>query len=330
MRLAFLQIHDAPYRMDFLRHLAEQESIELSVYTYESADKNHLYWDIQELGYDSRSLGPFLRIGPSLFHFKLLNPFFIRQFDAVAVMAHSNITSLLAFFWCKVWGTPYIYMADTVEERMTGRLITKIKKSIYGNALFLFVTGKASKHFYMGRYNIPEDKIMTGYYNFEFDRIHKLVAEGREMRTENRTELGVMPSDVLSVMVANFLPFRDHLALIKSFDFRNENKLLLVGEGEHLDTCKSYVHQNSLKDKVLFLSGLPFENMVRLLAACDIYVHSGKEPYSTMPILAKLVGLKFGYHGDIPAYYDLENNTVPVELDAPVVVKRFTDKLKYI
>ncbi len=328
MRLAFLQIHDAPYRMDFLRYLAKNKTVDLTVYTYKPDDSHHLYWDLKNFGYTSLALGPSLRMGPSLLHVKLLNPFFLKRYDRVAVMAHSNMTSLLAFFWCRIWKIPYVYMADTVEERMTSWLMRKIKAAIYLHAAFLFVTGHVSKRFFIETYGVPDEKILIGYYNFDYETIRGLAREGMLQRGNMRAQLGVLPSDTLSVMVANFLPFRDHLSLIKQFDYESGNKLLLIGEGECLTSCKIYVEQQVLKDKVLFMPGLSFEAMIRLLPVCDVYVHSGKEPYSTMPLLARLAGLRLGFHGDVPAFEDLKGDSVPCDFDSQEVAEQFVAACK--
>jgi len=330
LRLAFLQIHDAPYRMDFLRCLAVQEDVELTVYTYQKQDLVHSYWALGDLGYASCSLGAAVRIGPSLLHFRLLNPFFLRSFDMVAVMAHSHITSLLAYFWCLVWGIPYVYMADTVWERISSLWARSMKAVIYQRAAFLFVPGAVSARFFARAYGIAPDKVMMGYYNFSYAKIKAWAEAGRIDRLETRRALKVNAEDELSIMVANFLPFRKQLGLIQSFNFSDGQKLILVGEGTCLAECKTYVEKNKLDHRVIFIPGLPFEKMVKLLVACDVYVHSGKEPYSTMPLLAKLVGLRLGRHGDIPAYADVGEETWAEKFDAHKVAVAFADRCRIV
>lgn len=323
MKLAFLQIHDAPYRMDFLRHLARQPSIDLTVFSYLPVDQAHVYWKLETGGYVSRGLGRFLKFGPSMLHFRLLNPWFLKPFDMVAVTAHSNLTSLLAYFWCWFWGIPYVYMADTVDERLTARVFRAIKAAIYKRAAFLFVTGRASMRFFQDRYGVPEDRLLAGYYSFDYARIRALEDEGRKQRQTVRRKLGISEEATLRIMAANFLPFREHLKLIKKFGQTVDGHLLLIGEGECLADCKGYVEAHGLSGRVHFMPGQPFDDLVRLLPAGDVYVHSGREPYSTMPLLARLAGLRLGEHGDVPAFEDLEGGVLPEDFDAPLVAARF-------
>ena len=327
MKLAFLQIHDAPYRMDFLRHLARQPSIDLTVFSYKPADPAHPYWGLDAGGYVSRGLGRYLKFGPSMLHFRLLNPWFLKRFDAVAVTAHSNLTSLLAYGWCRLWGIPYVYMADTVDERLKTPVFRRIKAAIYKRAAFLFVTGRASMRFFQERYGVPESRLLVGYYSFDYARIRAWADEGRRLRQTLRRHLGVPDEATLSVMAANFLPFRDHLELIKKFEQKAKDHLLLIGEGECLAACKRYVEAQGLSRRVHFMPGQTFEGLVRLLPAGDVYVHSGREPYSTLPLLARLAGLRLGEHGDVPAFEDLEGEAVPEAFDAPGVAGRFYDHL---
>lgn len=327
MKLAFLQIHEAPYRMDFLRHLAQQASVELTVFTYKPDDPAHPYWGLKSGGYVLRNLGYRVKIGPSMLHFRLLNPFFLKKYDVVAVTAHSNLTSLLAFCWCRLWRIPYVYMADTVDERLTTPLFRKVKAAIYHRAAFLFVTGKASVRFFRERYGLPESRLLVGYYSFDYAQIRAWATEGRAQRQAMRRHLGVAENETLSIMAANFLPFRDHLGLIRRFEQQAEGQLLLIGEGACLARCQAYVKDHGLRGRVHFMPGQTFEELVRLLPVADVYVHSGREPYSTLPLLARLAGLRLGDHGDIPAFEDLDGDEVPDAFDAAVVAARFTERL---
>ncbi|MDD5704321.1 MAG: hypothetical protein PHR35_00225 [Kiritimatiellae bacterium] len=326
MKLAFLQIHDAPYRMDFLRYLTRQPSLELTVFSYTPADTAHAYWGLEADGCVSHDLGRRLTLGPSMLHFRMLNPWLLKRFDAVAVTAHSNLTSLLAYFWCRFWRIPYVYMADTVDERLTASVFRAIKAAIYQRAAFLFVTGCVSKRFFKERYGVPDSKLLAGYYSFDYEKIRAWADEGRRQRDAVRCGLGVAQDDELSIMAANFQPFREQLGLIRRFERRPAGHLLLIGEGTCLPACRKYVESQGLSSRVHFLPGMSFEDLVRLLPAGDVYVHTGREPYSTMPLLARLAGLRLGDHGDIPAFEDLEGEAVSEAFDAPVVAARFAER----
>ena len=502
IKLAFLQIHAAPYRNDFLRYLGQEPGIELTIYSYKEEDPAHSYWELPEEGVVAHSLGRAWQVGSSLLHWRMLNPFFLRRFDLVAVTAHSHMTSLLAYFWCWVWRIPYIYMADTVWERRTSWLMRRVKAAIYRRAAFLFVTGRASVRFFMEQYGVAPERLQVGYYNFDYAKIRRLAAEGRREREAVRRAWGVGEGEQVALMAANFLPFREHLELIRWFEREGwatgVGHLVLVGGGggggsggeggvggrePRMDTngresgekggggeepristnscgnfppagagsliaenchsralppeggivadyrnqetgcddegkkgaascasagalsqppsgsdervkagaasctaagalsqppsgsdervkadcggkglppsreasgmrlgtaspsrdgaeapdwlppeggtpargteaeCRRYVRERGLEGRVHFVPGVKFEALVRLLAAADIYVHSGREPYSTMPLLARLAGLELGYHGEIPGLEDLVDGEVPEELDARVVAR---------
>lgn len=324
MKIAFLQIHAAPYRSDFLRHLARQEGVDLTVFNYLPQDRAHRYWDLKKSGVVSHSLGPHVRLGPSMLHSRLLNPLFLNKYDLVVVTAHSNLTSLLAYCWCLLWRIPYVYMADTVEERLTASAFRAIKAAIYRRAAFLFVTGRASMRFFAERYGVPRERMLAGCYSFDYAKIREWAREGRRQRDAVRQRLGVAKEVTLSVMAANFLPFREHLGLIQRFEQRPAEQLLLIGDGPCLPACREYVVSRGLERRIHFMPGMDFEELVRILPAGDVYVHAGREPYSTMPLLARLAGLRLGEHGDIPAYEDLEEEEeAPRELDAPLVAALF-------
>ncbi|NLL84278.1 MAG: glycosyltransferase family 4 protein [Lentisphaerae bacterium] len=323
MKIAFLQIHEAPYRDDFLYYLNRQDGVELSVFSYKKSDEYHTYWGLEQQEPVAKWLGRHLRLGSSLLHFKLLNPFFLRRFDMVAVTAHSNMTSLLAYLWCWVWGVPYVYMADTVTERIRCRPAYHFKAAIYKKAAFIFVPGVVSRQFFIERYGIVDKKILLGYYSFSYSKIRGWAEVGREEREAIRSKLGMAEGERLAIMAANFLSFRDHLGLIKVFAKREEWHLLLIGEGPTLIKCKRYVEVNGLSDYIHFMKGQKFKTLIAILTAGDEYVHSGKEPFSTMPLLARLCGVKLGEHGDIPSWKDLESGSLPGYLDAEEVARRF-------
>lgn len=75
------------------------------------------------------------------------------------------------------------------------------------------------------------------------------------------------------IYVARFHKEKNHELLIKAFEklqFKINAKLYFLGVGEYMDTCKSYVRQAGLEDKIIFLG---FDkNPYKYLAKADCFV----------------------------------------------------------
>lgn len=324
MRLAFFQIHEAPYRQAFLDALAKR--IELDVFNYEASDLAHDYWGLGERPSNRKPLGACVRFGGSMLHFTCLVPLWLLRYDAVVVSAHSNLTSILIICWCRLLQVPYVYMADTVSERLRGQVIRWFKRFIYEGAAFLFAPGRASIRFFKDAYGIPSERILAGCYSFNFETVRRMAAKGVGGRIAVRASFGFTSEDRIQIMAANFTKTRNQDELIRNLP--TGERLLLIGNGERRAECERLVVELGRSDSVRFVDGLPFDRLVCVLAVCNECVHFANEPFSTVPIVARILGVPVRTGGCVPSAEDIpDTDWFREAFDSERVAERFVQRL---
>jgi glycosyltransferase involved in cell wall biosynthesis len=291
-----LSMHPAPYRDPTYAEVSRRGRIRLQVLTLSESDGGHPFWDLEKPNYPNTFLGRGYRIGrgqcihPGLI--RLLHDF---HFDAV-VISSLSATMRLAMLFCWLNGVPYVYSSDGVfNERLhpVGRIVRSFRdRLVASRAGAVFVPGRAAR-VYVESLGVPAARVFEGCYQLDTNRIHNAVEETRMWRDRLRAELGIGQSCFVFLMVANMIPARHHQFLLNAFHVvraHSDSYLVLIGEGPERQSLEE-ICQTSHYENVRIAGGVSYKDLPEWYAACDAYVHSGYEPYSTAVAYAATAGL---------------------------------------
>jgi len=197
----------------------------------------------------------------------------IRQFKPDLVSAHSTKAGFAARFSCAVLRVPVIFTAH-------GWAFTEGKSSLarYFLALAERLSAKVTKKIICVsehdkklalRFRVAPEQKLTVIHNGMEPSLY-LNADGSKVRSE----LGLRGDQILTTMVARFVPQKDHATLLQAISSLSEGKykFALVGGGERENLYRERVERQRLTNNVIFLSER--RDVPQILAASDIFVLS--------------------------------------------------------
>ena len=293
-RVAFISTHPAPYRDSTLALVHQRGLMELTALTLFQEDAGHSYWNLDKQSYPNMLLGKGFRLLKySYFHPRILPSLILKDFDVVVVPGYRHLTCQLAIAYCIFTHTPLIYSADSAKLETNRKDISPLLRFTLKHSSTLWVPGKASRA-YAVQHGVNPNKIYEGCYNLDSVSILKQIQAERICRNELRSKLDVDDKAFVFLMVANMIKNRNHLFLLNVMaqvvTKQPRASLLLIGLGPERqkieEICNSQKYSN-----IRIVDPVPFNDLPKWYAACDAYVHSGSEPYSTALAYAAKAGL---------------------------------------
>lgn len=261
---AILVMHRAPYRDPVLDFLAKRGLVD--VFSIFDHDRGHVWAGFRR---DASALAGRCLVVRLLSRFVLS-----RRYGTVVWPAYHPWWLTLPIVVSAILGRRYGLTSDTKEEN-GGRFAQTLKRYIHRRAAFVWVPGEAARVFLSERYGVSEDRVVDGLF----------LVDAKEVCGTG----GKQPKSVCRhfLMVANDIPGRRIDVLVEGFRrWRREMKrtdvrLVLCGHN-----CGKYAG-----DGVVGLDGVLWHDMLRLYDEADVYVHNGKEQYSTAVQIATLRGM---------------------------------------
>ena len=286
MRIAFISMHPAPYRDALIERLVGSFTGEIDVFHLYDSDVGHKFWALSEPKYRATCIvGNGDNVSQLQLLLRLLRLFvFIKKYDCVVWPGYVQWSVRAALLISALLGRKYVLSIDSVEQPPIGKLAFGIKKWMIKHAVALFVPGEASKVFLMKAFAIPEEKIICGAYALDGAMLEKKILELRHagVRSKIRAKLGIDQDAKVFLMVANMIPTRRYRVTSAGFvNFANSQDncvFVMVGKGPEYEQVSLYVKEHAC---LRTIEGCSFDDMLKLYAASDVYVHGGKEPAST-------------------------------------------------
>lgn len=254
-------IHRAPYRDPVIDAL--EKTGEVDSFSIHATDGGHRFAHFKD---DVAAL-----FGRGLV-FRLLRKFVLsRRYGLVIWPAYYPRWLTLPILVSAVLGRRYAISLDTNTE-LGGAFTRFLKRYMFQHADFLWVPGASSRTYLMDEFGVEGDRIVEGLY--VVDR-HAVSLSGASRSDSNR------PRHLL--MVGNDVPARRIDVLVEGFKRgrRAGEVLTLCGKG-----CGKFSG-----DGVVAIEGVPWSELPRLYAEADVYVHNGREQYSTAVQIAAMRGL---------------------------------------
>lgn len=299
LTILYLHYHDAPYRNPTLEILRKDPAFE----RFETAvmfpvDKGHSYWG---LDYDEEgviSLGQQDNKGGRKWHSKIRDLLKKKRYDCVVGNGFYHYTSLYLLLNAWLRRIPIVFISDNVSSTNWGNLkrwTEHCKIRVLGKICRCFWVPGASASAYLETYGrISKDRIFHGAYTMETSDLLANYQQALAHRDAFRAELGISAKDRVYLMAANFIPNRQHGLLVEAFARLHEQdahvQLVLLGEGDEQQEVRKRVESLGVSHAVHFIGGVSFDDLAHYYSACDFYVHSGVEPYSTAVMYGAVVG----------------------------------------
>lgn len=291
MRIAFVSNHPAPYRDPFLNRLVKSKNLEVDVYTLFPRDSGHAFWNLSRPEYADRLIVPRPCAKVKTF-FYFLRQIVFGGYDFVLYpgfllwyLSASMIVSALL-------KKPYGFTADTVEHDERMGWWQFLKRYVVWHADLIFCPGQAGKDYWMKRYGVPESKICMGAYALDNAALTERIAHERQAREALRKGFGLSQSEKVFLMVANMIPTRHYpittSGFLKMVERHPEARFLIVGQGPDARAMQELA---KVHKQLIVLPGVSFDEMLRLYALADVYVHGGTEPASTALVIGAIAGL---------------------------------------
>lgn len=311
-KILILSYHPAPYRDPLFNFLSKSSNIYLFVVNLFPMDKGHLYWNLENPDYENFNLRKqisFLGSKKICFHYEI-SRILKREWDIVIIPGLGIITNIFVAFYCILNGIKFIMNCDTISEDNEGNNIwKKIKKYFYLRASAFWVPGVKSKEYFSTKNK--NYLIYEGAYTLDDRKLTTIFDKNKKNKFKILSKYNINPANLNLLMVGNLISARKHefiLNVFKSlYDKYKGINLLIIGDGERKEKLIEFVTKNNLKT-VHFFSNISFNNLSEFYSICDIYVHSGKEPYSTALEYAAICGCPVISSVDIGAAYDYINH----------------------
>jgi len=264
-RIVIGVMHPAPYRQPVLDQICSAGVFDVDVLSNRALDVGHAWAGFGEAN------GALYRGNGIAALFRALGRYvFSQKYDFVCWSAYHPYWLTLPIVLSALMGKKYAIALDSVREEGGGWLARKIKKLIFGRASFLWVPGLASRRFLQDGYGIPAGRIVEGVYvlkRFEgFEKFERF--EG-----------------VTFLTVCNNIPLRRVDALVDGF-----MQLAKGRTGVRLVLCGKNM-QGFVGPNVEVIDGCPWNELPRLYARADVYVHNGAEQFSTAVLMASMLGM---------------------------------------
>ncbi len=292
MKLAFVSSHPAPYRDAFLGGLTKISKLKVDVYSLFTKDGGHDFWKLDAPPYENKVIVSSDGMPGLCVFFRLLRHIVFAGYECVCWPGFFPWYLILCMLLQAILGRKYIIVADTVEQRKINGLSFVIKRFLIRRATILFVPGKRSCEFFATAFNVDQCKICLGAYSLDGNALEELISQYGNDRRRLRSHYGIGEGDKVFLMVANMIKTRHYPitaeAFLRATRNRNDVKFVMVGRGPDLESMQKLAAK---EPSIIVLPGVSFDEMLKLYALSDVYVHGGTEPASTALVIGAIAHL---------------------------------------
>lgn len=200
-----------------------------------------------------------------LYIFRLM-PYF-KEYDLIHVhlfpsMYFVALAKLLSFSKTTILFTEH----STSNRRLQNRIFRPLERMIYSMYTAIVCISESVKITLQHKIGGSDDKYTVINNGIQVAQINQALAY-------DRPQFGFNDADKLICMVSAFRKEKDHETLIQTLEYLPKNyKLLLIGDGERLETVKQFASSLGVAKRVTFL-GLR-SDVYSLIKMCDIAVLS--------------------------------------------------------
>lgn len=202
-----------------------------------------------------------------------LTAFFRRNpYDVVHIYGYK--ANLLVRTLCWYWGPKYIITGQRSTDQNRRWFHSQLDRLTSRRVSLYISNSAAAKKLLVEREKIPEEKIIVIPNGVDCQRFRPPTPEEKAAL---RSRLGLPKTATIMVNVANLLPVKGHMYLLKAIaslpsKIKEKLALLLVGYGPLQESLKKEAALLNLYSVVRFLGRQESENVAKILRAADIFV----------------------------------------------------------
>jgi glycosyltransferase involved in cell wall biosynthesis len=284
-RTKVLLIHNivAPYRLPLFRALANEGSVDLTVWFMSQSARNRVWRPVlsSEVGFAYEILPKleFNYISNDLFTYILNYSFpwrYVRQpFDLMIAAGWLDFASQAGFLLSKLLGRRYILWSESTANESSWRrsLARPLVQTIVAGSDAYIAVGTRSKE-YLCALGAPEDDIFTAFSTVD---VHWFQCRSRELALQRdaiKAELGIAGRRVV-LYCGQFIERKGLRYLVEAFELikarHPDTALAFVGYGPLQSELQATVARRRLAD-VHFLGAMELEDTARVYAVSDVFV----------------------------------------------------------
>lgn len=289
IKLGILTTHPIQYQVPWLRRLAKEPDIDLTVFFCMIPDEQQqsdgfgvkFKWDIPLLdGYRYEVLNNIAKM-PSVTRFRGCDTPGIGKivrdggFDAFIVNGWNVKSCLQLLLTCRRLGVPCIVRGESNAMRPRPWWVRVIHKILLRQYAAFLVIGKSNRDFYLN-YGVPEEKIFRAPYGVDNGRLHAQAEVSSPERNRIRSGWGIPEDAVTFLYCAKFIEKKRPLDLIEALSLaiqRTAKKsihLLMAGDGELRAKCEEIARALNLP--ITFTGFLNQREIVKAYVASDCLI----------------------------------------------------------
>lgn len=278
VRIGYLSWHPAPYRDDFLKRIIKSARLDVVVYTAKTTGDEHTFCAPD---YPTEILMPRKKSDFGVL-VRMLRKLVFGGFDYTFWPGFMSWPVITCEVVSALLGKRYVFCTDCVGEHKTSAIKKWLRSYIIRHSYALIVGGDAGRHFFGTEYGIPNEKMLDGVYSLEGEFLESRIAALRFDREKIRRMYSISPEQKVFLMVANMTPNRNYPVTVGGFrEFVASHigsKFVICGTGAGLSEMQRIAKSDR---SVVVIPGVAFDEMLKLYAMADVYVHGGTEPAST-------------------------------------------------
>ncbi|MCS7010381.1 MAG: glycosyltransferase [Anaerolineales bacterium] len=192
---------------------------------------------------------------------------------------HPFLSGRLALRYCRPLNIPIVFTNHTRYDLYAQTYLPLLPEEISETFLETYMPAFCSA---VDLVIAPSKGIAGVLRRLGVDAPIEIVPNGVEIRRfqkpcqDCRSQLGFQPDDLLLVYSGRLAPEKNLNLLLEAFiavaEAVEHAHLLLIGAGPEEEKLRSLASQSSVADRIHFTGLLPYDELPRYLAACDIFV----------------------------------------------------------
>jgi len=234
------------------------------------------------------------------------------KYDAIILLAWTDVTRGLAFCAGLVFDVPILFMTDAnIFSELSRPMWKKILKKVilgfaFKNTSGFLTAGKANEQLYL-HYGVSPKKMSTLSFSWGYEYFLNAYESLKIDREKIRESFGVAKNEVVILYVGRFSEEKGIIDLLDSYHQikSSSKKLFLVGSGPLQIKIEKHIKAHDIK-KVHMMGFQPRESLVKFYILADVLVLPSKdEPWGMVINEAMCFGLPIITSNKVGANLDL-------------------------
>lgn len=211
--------------------------------------------------------------------------------DRVIMMSDNQLWAKNVILWCKKKSIPCVHYFGNVlsdnpnwKNQFYTKLILRRNLKSYDYSINVAKTDAVKVE--MLKHNIPFSRVI----HVGLDREMLSTKLNRDLDT--RRELNIANDEIAMLFVGRLVNYKKPILACKILQELLKrgirSKLYIIGKGTLENQLKDYIDDNNLRERVVYLKCVPYEDMYKYMISCDVYINLSPKEIFGMTVLEAL------------------------------------------